>query len=235
MSNDLISVIDVADHHGKHKQTIFKVLRRLGIATSKRRDSSSGNQLVAYITQEDFRRVSEELSLFVDRREPDTDGNGEADDFVSAEVGVFYLIQLEPKFDPCRFKVGFAANMSDRLRALRCSAPFASVIKTWPCRRLWEKTAIDCVAAGCERLHTEVFRVGSLDEVVSKCEQFFSLMPSPIATNSQPSQEEGYRQMAADEEHEAEALVWSEVLIGDVVEGDDAQWQERDREWGGSR
>lgn len=228
MADDLISVIDVADHHGKHKQTIFKVLRRLGIEASKRRDSSSRNQLVAYITQDDFRRVSEELSLFVARREPAIDDNEEANDFISAEVGVFYLIQLEPKLDPCRFKVGFAANMSDRLRALRCSAPFASVIRTWPCRRLWEKTAIDCVSAGCERLHTEVFRVSLLDEVVSKCEQFFSLMPSTIAVSSQPDIEDGYKQMAADEEREADALEWCEGLVGDVGELSDGERQELD-------
>ena len=34
--------------------------------------------------------------------------------------------------------------------------------------------------------------------------------------------------MAADEEHEAEALEWSEGLIGDVTELLDAEWQERD-------
>ena len=33
MSEDPISVIEVAKYHGKHKQTIFKVLRRLGIET----------------------------------------------------------------------------------------------------------------------------------------------------------------------------------------------------------
>ena len=184
MDDDWISVIDVANHHGKHKQTVFKVLNRLGIKTSKRRNSANNNQLVAYITQEDFRRISEELSLFAQRPASNID-DAEVNDFVSAEVGVFYLIQLEPTLDPCRFKVGFAANMSDRLRALRCSAPFASVIKTWTCRRLWEKTAIDCVAAGCERLHTEVFRVNILDDVIGKCEQFFSLMPSVLAANSQ--------------------------------------------------
>jgi hypothetical protein len=32
------------------------------------------------------------------------------------------------------------------------------------------------------------------------------------------SKEAGYRQMAQDEEREAEALAWSESLIGDVVE-----------------
>ena len=43
-----------------------------------------------------------------------------------------------------------------------------------------------------------------------------------------PDLEEGYRQMAADEEHEAEALEWSEGLIGDVAELLDGEWQEMD-------
>lgn len=189
MDDDLISVFDVASQHGKIKPTIFKILKRLGIETIKRRNSSSRNQLVAYITQDDFRRVSEELSLSAGRREADQDDSGEMESFVSAEIGVFYLIQLEPKLDPCRYKVGFAANLPDRLRALRCSAPFASVIKTWPCRRLWEKTAIDCVSVDCERLHTEVFRAISLDGVAGRCERFFALMPSTIASSSQADTE----------------------------------------------
>lgn len=174
MDDDLISVIDVASHHGKQKQTIFKILRRLGIETSKIRNSASKNQFVAYITQEDFKRVSEELVVFAERLGQDK--FAESDTF--AETGVFYLVQLEPAHDPCRFKVGFSDNMSDRLRALRCSAPFASVMKIWPCKRLWEKTAIDCVSAGCERLHTEVFRASSLNEIIGRCDKFFSLMPS---------------------------------------------------------
>jgi hypothetical protein len=184
MGDDLISVMDVANYYGKHKQSIFKILRRLEIDTNMVRNSSSKNQLVAYITQDDFQRVSEVLVPSVKRQEVNQDDDEEAVAFVSAEVGVFYLIQLEPSVDPGRFKVGFAANMPDRLRALRCSAPFASIIKKWPCKRLWEKTAIDCVSVGCERLHTEVFRVSSLDAVVSRCEQFFSQMPSLLALGS---------------------------------------------------
>ena len=175
MGDDLISVSDVANHHGKRKQTIFKVLKRLGITTSKIRNASSRNQLVSYITQDDFRRITDEFGSQLETEQRDSE---DSDGFVSAEEGVFYLIQLEPELDPCRFKVGFASNMPDRLRALRCSAPFASVIKTWHCRRLWEKTAIDSVSNGCERLHTEVFRANDLNEVVEKCEAFFFLMPS---------------------------------------------------------
>ena len=176
MDDNLISVSDVADQHGKRKQTVFKILKRLGIQTNKIRKSSSGNQFVSYITQDEFRLVSNELNS-TETGLSELSNVGITDNFTSAEQGYFYLIQLEPKFDPCRFKVGFAANMSDRLRALRCSAPFASVIKTWHCHRLWEKTAIDCVAVECEQLHTEVFRAISLDTVIQRCDDFFALMP----------------------------------------------------------
>ncbi len=110
MSDDLISVIDVANHHGRRKQTIFKILARLGIETSKRRNSSNRDQLIAYITESDFKRVSEELSSIVEPPESKTDDNREMNDFFSPEIGVFYLIQLAPSLDPCRFKVGFAVN-----------------------------------------------------------------------------------------------------------------------------
>jgi hypothetical protein len=49
MSEELISVIDVANHHGKRKQTIFKILRRLGIEARKLR---SGNHVV-FVTYTD--------------------------------------------------------------------------------------------------------------------------------------------------------------------------------------
>lgn len=172
MSDDLISVIDVARQHGKRKATVFKVLKRLGITPAKQRSSSSRNQFVACITHDEFRLVAVELQSIVDREHED-----ESDEFVSADIGVFYLIQLEPELDPGRFKVGFATSLLERLRHLRCSAPFAMVVRSWPCRRLWEKTAIDAVSVGCEQLHTEVFRTGSLDEIIERCTRFFAIMP----------------------------------------------------------
>lgn len=64
METDLISVKDVANHHGKQRATIFKIIKRLGIETSKQRNSSSRNQLAAYITLADFQRVNDELSIY---------------------------------------------------------------------------------------------------------------------------------------------------------------------------
>lgn len=177
MGEDLIAVRDIAAEHGKLKQTVFKVLKRLGIESTKQRASSGKNQLVAYITQDEYQRLSAEL-LVINNGTDTEDGAVEGTEGCTpVEEGVFYLVQLEPELDPGRFKVGFAASLPERLRHLRCSAPFAAVLKSWPCRRLWEKTAIDCVSVGCERLHTEVFRAASLDEVVVRCEGFFAIMP----------------------------------------------------------
>jgi hypothetical protein len=171
MSQDLISVIDAARQIGRRKQSVFKILKRLSIETQKLRGSDARGQIISYITQEEFQLLLGEINNSSDTI---------FDEAESPEIGsgVFYFIQLEPEHDPCRFKVGFTYNMAERLRSHRCSAPFSEVIKTWPCRPLWEKTAIDCVSAGCERLHTEVFRTSSIDEIVAKCDNFFDLMPS---------------------------------------------------------
>jgi hypothetical protein len=176
MSEGLISVIEVAKECGKHKAAIFKVLKRLGIEARKARSATNRGQVISYITSDDFRRVREELQLHSrSRQAQDIDATVSED--VLSEEGVFYLLHLEPSHDPGRFKVGFAASLSERLRHLKCSAPFAKVVKTWPCKRLWEKTAIDCVTSSTEQIHTEVFRTDSIDSVRTKCERFFELMP----------------------------------------------------------
>lgn len=177
MPDSMISVIDLAAQHGLLKQTIFKVLKRLGIEPTKRPGANSRGQVVAYITQDEARIVVEALRS---GRSPGVSKDLSLtpnSEVVLDERGVFYLLSLEPKTDPGRFKAGFAASLPERLRQLRCSAPFAEVVATWPCKRLWERTAIECVADGSERIHTEVFRAASVASVREKCERFFALMP----------------------------------------------------------
>ena len=173
MSEDLISVIDVAKEIGKHKAYVFKIINRLGIETVKEKNSDAKGQKIAFITSVDYDRLKEYLV-------------GNADDPDSPTVqpnigGVFYLIQLEPEHDPCRFKVGFTTNIEERLRSHKTVAPFSKILKIWPCKLLWEKTAIESVTNGCERLHTEVFRAESIAEVQVKGNQFFALMPAITA------------------------------------------------------
>ena len=175
------------------KQTVFKVLKRLGVEPTKVRvGGASRGQAMSYITEEDSRRVLETLAA----TRSDQGGAQEEDGITEAalyDIGVFYLLRLEPAHDPSRFKVGFASNLNERLRQHRCSAPYTEIVKTWPCRRLWEKTAIECVTDGCERLHTEVFRSQSIEAVAAKCEKFFQLMPA-LSSRSEANDVQQVRQ-----------------------------------------
>ncbi len=181
MNNELISVIDAAKQLKKYKQTLFKIIRKLKITPTKQKHSEHRGQTITYITQEEFGRIAEYFSIKQDSNNS-TDIQPSIQD--NSDAGVFYLIQLEPTHDPRRFKVGFATTMNDRLRQHRCSAPFATVIGTWPCRKLWEQTAIDCVTIDCEKVHTEVFRTDNIENVKNRCIQFFALMPKVAKINA---------------------------------------------------
>jgi hypothetical protein len=69
-------------------------------------------------------------------------------------------------------------DLEGRLQKHRCAAPFAQYLCSFPSKRVWERAAIDCVTKGCEQLHTEVFRAESLEQVASRAQSFFSMMPS---------------------------------------------------------
>src|SRR5882762_10540201 len=139
MTDNLISVIDFAAQHGLLKQSVFKILKRHGIEPTKHVGANSRGQVVAYITQEEAGIV---VGVLGARRSSANEEDADSiSDVLPAERGVFYLLALEPKSDPGRFKVGFAASLPERLRQLRCSAPFSEVAAKWPCKRRWEKTA----------------------------------------------------------------------------------------------
>lgn len=170
----LIAVAELADELGTYRATIFKIVKRLGIQPVKRRDSERGGQQIALVTAAEASAIRES---FTSGRRSGDEASADPVAF-AADEGRFYLIQLEPEHDPGRFKVGFTTDLEGRLRHHRCSAPFAHYRKYWPCRRTWERAAIDCVTTGLEQLHTEVFRGPSLDEVLARGERFFSVMPA---------------------------------------------------------
>lgn len=171
MERNSISVIDAANELSVRKQYLFKIINRLGIQTAKKKSSSHKGQAISYITNADFDRIVNEVA--------NSKPNNPTDNSTTQpDHGKFYLIQLEPEHDPGRFKLGFASNMRERLRSHRCSAPFAKVLKTWPCHSLWERTAIDSVTQGCKKIHNEIFRTTDIDSVRNRCDRFFDLMPA---------------------------------------------------------
>jgi hypothetical protein len=167
-------VAELADELGTYRATIFKITKRLGIQPVKRRDAARGGQQIALVTAAEASAIREEFST--GRRTSDQASGDVAP--LAADEGMFYLIQLEPEHDPGRFKVGFTTDLEGRLRHHRCSAPFAKYKKNWPCRRTWERAVIDCMTAGLEQLHTEVFRGPSLEQVLDRGDRFFSVMPA---------------------------------------------------------
>ena len=169
MADDLISVSEIAKVHSRHRSALHKIIKRLGLETRRIRSDEARGQEAAYITQADYALLRIEL-----QSEPGEEPTEEK----SAEWrGLLYIIQLEPELDPGRFKIGFTASIDDRLKSHQISAPFANALCQWPCKLLWEKTAIEAITAGCERLHTEVFRAADIALVTEQAESFFRLMP----------------------------------------------------------
>ena len=140
----------------------------MGIQTHLIRREESRGQKVAYISQGDYQILLETL---INSSDAEIDAASD-----TTIPGYFYIIQLEPAFDAGRFKLGFASDLDERLRTHRTAAPFAALVGKWPCKLLWEKTAIDCISSGCEKLHTEVFRTSNFEDVVRRANAFFELM-----------------------------------------------------------
>lgn len=134
----LISIIEIAQIHGRRKQVIYKIVGRLGLRVHSVVAKNTRGQKASHITVRDYethKQHFETKSIDIEN----------ASGLVHADA-VFYLILTEPQLDPGRFKLGFSANLSERLRSHRTSAPFSEIVRTWPCKAL--------LGENCDRLHS---------------------------------------------------------------------------------
>jgi hypothetical protein len=104
MNENRIAIVDLADELQVRKQRIFKLLPRLGIRTTQRREPDRGNQNFATVSLEEAAAIRREVAKSAEVA--DAVGSTTTNVF-SDDAGFFYLIQLEPDHDPGRFKVGF--------------------------------------------------------------------------------------------------------------------------------
>ena len=169
----LISIIDIAQNHGRRKQAIHRIVHKLGLNVENVVGERTRGQRASHITVRDYETHRRQFDT------PPAANLVDASDSPAAHAA-FYLILTEPDLDPGRFKLGFSADLEERLRHHRTAAPFSKLIRQWPCKALWEKTAVDCVADGCERLGPEVFRADSVEDVIRRADQFFDLMPTLV-------------------------------------------------------
>lgn len=155
-----------------------KVSRELGISPKKGRTHSTGKGPPSLT----FTRT--EADRIVEHREASFPSPRSGATAVPEDLGSFYVVQLVPDLDPRRLKLGFAADVEQRLREHRTAAPTAVVRQRWPCRRHWERTAIDCATASqCRTMTSEVFECDEVDALVRRLDEFFALLPDP---NSDP-------------------------------------------------
>ncbi len=171
MADEFVSLKLLAAELGLDRSNMRKYALKVGVKPHSRRTPDSGGQLTLAVSaaEAEFIRTKCREQGFLESSRP-----------VSAEVGAFYIIQLVPDLDPRRVKFGFADDIRARLDHHRTSAPTAVVVKTWPCRRAWEGTVMDClVAAGCKLILNEVYECDDVTAVVERANAIFALLPSP--------------------------------------------------------
>jgi len=101
-----IAIVDLADDLQVRKQRIFKILPRLGIRPTQRRELSRGNQNVATVSQSEAIAIRAEIEKSAGTPSETSSLSGSPAAFYSDDVGFFYLIQLEPEHDPGRSSSG---------------------------------------------------------------------------------------------------------------------------------
>ncbi|MEW6252455.1 MAG: hypothetical protein AB1716_17590 [Planctomycetota bacterium] len=169
MADEFISLKRLAEQLGMDRSHARRYVLRLGFHPKKRRTLDSANQLTLTLT------AAEAQAIVAQRSEA---GFLDSERAVSNEHGVFYVVQLVPDLDPLRLKLGFAADMNERLSQHRTAAPTATCVRIWPCRRSWELAAIDCITrVGCRLIINEVYEADDVDAAVRRGDEFFSVMP----------------------------------------------------------
>lgn len=170
---DYVSLKSLSEKLGLDRSNTRKYVLRLGVTPHKRRTPDSRGQLTL--------AVSEDEAQLIIRTRQDQGFLGSSKP-VQNEVGHFYVIQLVPDLDPKRLKLGFAEDVAARLAQHRTSAPTARVVKSWPCKRSWEGTVIDCLTTtDCRLILNEVFECEDLESLLQRADSLFKLLPSPEA------------------------------------------------------
>ena len=173
MEDEFVSLKQLAKELGMDRSHARRYVRRLGFTPQKMRRPDSQNQLTLAVS------IPEAELIRGKRRE---EGFFESMKPVVMEVGVFYVIRLVPELDPRRLKLGFADYLLSRLGQHRTAAPTASVVKSWPCKRTWEGTVMDCLTGvNCRLILNEVFECDDVDALIERADSLFALLPDPAA------------------------------------------------------
>lgn len=183
-----IPLVALAAELGLQRSSIHYAARRLGIVPLiVRKPAGQQGQRPATVTPAEARQILTYFLHFSQFQRPVRRKISPPKDGTS-QRGFFYIIQLEPRHDPLRLKVGYTATTSQRLANFLCATPFAVYLGHWPCLRSWEKTAIAYITRACTCVRHEVFRAPDPKKVVARARAFFRQMPAlPEAEAQKPT------------------------------------------------
>jgi len=171
MSKAFVSIKHLAEELGMDRSHARRYVLKLGFKPQKRRTQDSGSQLTLTVSRQEAEAILKQ------RRDQGFTAEGKA---VEPEAGVFYVIQLVPELDPKRVKLGFSIDLADRLAQHRTAAPTARVLRSWPCKRSWEVTVMDCLSSvACRHILNEVFECDNLDGLIKRGNELFGILPDP--------------------------------------------------------
>lgn len=93
---------------------------------------------------------------------------------VGPEFGSLYIISLVPDLKPGRIKIGWSTSLAKRVLYHKTSSPTSVLVKSWPCKRSWEKIFIDMLKKQGEKISVEVFDVKDLNKIIKDFDNIFN-------------------------------------------------------------
>lgn len=170
----LVTLRALAEEIGMDRSHLRRYILSLDSEPQRIRTPESRNQPTLAITasEADYVRSERDRSGFTSHRTPIV---GES------PYGEFYVVQLEPALLPQRLKFGFPTSLRSRLTDYRSSNPGATILKSWPAKRVWEEAIIAVLSAysDCELVGGEVYNCSDIDGLLKRGDHLMSLFPMP--------------------------------------------------------
>lgn len=89
--------------------------------------------------------------------------------------GLFYVAQVAPEHSQTRIKLGFSTDIDTRLGKHRVISPNIKVLKTWTCKKKWERVGIDYLSKYCTPVGSEVYECYDIPKLLKSGDKLFGL------------------------------------------------------------
>lgn len=89
--------------------------------------------------------------------------------------GLFYVAQVAPEHSQSRIKLGFSTCIETRMVKHRVVSPNIKLLRTWECRKKWERVGIDYLSRSCTPVGSEVYECYDIPSLLKLGDKLFGL------------------------------------------------------------